>query len=83
MAELAERADFKLGAADVHPGDRTIVGPGGSTSVEPRIMQVLVVLAEAGGAVVTRDTLLRRCWGNVFVGDDSLNRAIGGVRRVA
>jgi tetratricopeptide (TPR) repeat protein len=46
-------------------------------------MQVLLVLADAEGAVVTRETLLRRCWGNVYVGDDSLNRAVSGVRRVA
>jgi DNA-binding winged helix-turn-helix (wHTH) protein len=46
-------------------------------------MQVLIVLAEADGGVVTRDTLLARCWGGFYAGDDSLNRAIGGVRRLA
>jgi Flp pilus assembly protein TadD len=46
-------------------------------------MQVLVVLADSHGAVVTRDMLFRRCWGSPSVGDDSLNRAIAGVRRIA
>lgn len=46
-------------------------------------MQVLVTLAEAGGKVVSRDRLFSRCWGNVPVGEDSLNRAIGEIRRVA
>lgn len=82
-AGLAERADFVLGDAIVCPATRTVTGPGGSAQVEPRIMQVLIVLSDAGGAVVTRDTLLSRCWGGVFVGDDSLNRAIAGVRRLA
>ena len=82
-AELAERADFTLGLATVSPSSRTITGPGGTADVEPRVMQVLVVLAEAAGQVVTRDTLLRRCWGDVYVGDDSLNRAIGAVRKLA
>ncbi|MES2905407.1 MAG: hypothetical protein V4696_14580, partial [Pseudomonadota bacterium] len=41
------------------------------------------VLAEAAGNVVTRDLLFRRCWGNSDVGDDSLNRAIAGARRIA
>jgi DNA-binding winged helix-turn-helix (wHTH) protein/tetratricopeptide (TPR) repeat protein len=82
-ADLAEWPDFKLGAAAVSPARRTVTGPGGSTVVEPRIMQVLVVLADADGAVVTREALLRRCWGDVYVGDDSLNRAVAGVRRVA
>ena len=46
-------------------------------------MQVLVVLADAGGQVVTRETLFQRCWGGVYVGDDSLNRAIMSVRKLA
>lgn len=46
-------------------------------------MQVLVVLADAAGAVVTRDTLFRRCWGSPSVTDDSLNRAIASLRRIA
>jgi len=80
-ADLASRADFTIGDMVVSPSTRAIRGPGGSAMVEPRVMQVLVVLADAAGAVVTRDTLFRRCWGGVFVGDDSLNRAIAAVRR--
>jgi len=82
-ADLAARADFTLGLAAVSPSSRTIAGPGGTTDVEPRVMQVLVVLADAAGQVVTRETLFQRCWGGVYVGDDSLNRAIGAVRKLA
>ncbi len=82
-ADLAARHDFTLGLAVVSPSTRTIAGPGGTADVEPRVMQVLVILAEATGHVVTRDTLFRRCWGGVYVGDDSLNRAIAGVRKLA
>ena len=82
-ASLAELPDFAVGDIHVYPSTRTIEGPEGKVQVEPRIMQVLIVLAAACGAVVTRDTLLNRCWGGVYVGDDSLNRAIAGVRRVA
>jgi DNA-binding winged helix-turn-helix (wHTH) protein/Tfp pilus assembly protein PilF len=82
-ADLASRADFMLGALHVSPSTRAVSGPGGGAVAEPRVMQVLVILAEAGGAVVTRETLFRRCWGGVYVGDDSLNRAIAGVRRIA
>jgi tetratricopeptide (TPR) repeat protein len=51
--------------------------------IEPRVMQVLTVLADAADSVVTREELFRRCWGNPYVGDDSLNRAIAGARRIA
>ena len=63
--------------------DEASTGRGGTALVEPRVMQVLTVLAEAAGSVVTREVLFRRCWGNPYVGDDSLNRAIGGARRIA
>jgi tetratricopeptide (TPR) repeat protein len=46
-------------------------------------MQVLVALAEDAGKVVSREALFERCWGNVYVGDDSLNRAIAAIRKVA
>jgi DNA-binding winged helix-turn-helix (wHTH) protein/tetratricopeptide (TPR) repeat protein len=82
-AELAARPDFTLGLAAVSPSSRTIAGPGGTIDVEPRVMQVLVVLADAAGQVVTRGTLFDRCWGGVYVGDDSLNRTIGAIRKIA
>lgn len=80
-ADLAARADFALGAVIVSPSTRALQGPLGSVDVEPRVMQVVVVLAEAEGHVVTRETLFARCWGGVYVGDDSLNRAVAAARR--
>lgn len=82
-SQLALRRDFALGPVLVSPAARRVVGPGGTAVVEPRVMQVLVALADDIGTVVTRDTLFRRCWGGVYVGDDSLNRAIAEVRRLA
>src|SRR3954447_12977028 len=82
-AELAARDGFRLGNVVVCPPTRRLRGPSGSIDVEPRVMQVLVVLADAAGQVVTRETLFNRCWGSVYVGDDSLNRAVAAVRRAA
>lgn len=83
IGDLAERPDFRIGEALVSPSKRTVSGPGGETVIEPRVMQVLLALHDAQGRVVTRDALFRRCWGSVYVGEDSLNRAIAEVRRVA
>jgi DNA-binding winged helix-turn-helix (wHTH) protein len=82
-AELAAREDFTIGGVIVSPSTRSLRGPAGTCDIEPRVMQVLVVLADAGGQVVTRESLFNRCWGGVFVGDDSLNRAVAAVRRAA
>jgi DNA-binding winged helix-turn-helix (wHTH) protein len=80
-ADLAARDDFTIGGVIVSPSTRVLRGPRGAEDIEPRVMQVLVVLAEAAGQVVTRETLFNRCWGGVYVGDDSLNRAVAAVRR--
>lgn len=80
-ADLAAMEQFTLGGVIVSPSTRALRGPIGSVDVEPRVMQVLVVLAAAAGQVVTRETLFNRCWGGVYVGDDSLNRAVAALRR--
>ena len=81
--DLARRPAFRLGGTLIAPASRELSGPGGAATIEPRVMQVLVVLAEARGAVVTREDLIRLCWNTPFVGDDAVNRAVGEVRRVA
>ncbi len=81
--DLAHCARFHLLATEVDPPTRTLVGPGGRTSIEPRAMQVLVTLAAAQGAVLSRDDLLATCWSGQVVGDDALTRAIAEVRRAS
>ena len=80
-ADLAARENFTTGGVIVSPSTRSVCGPTGNIDVEPRVMQVLVLLAASAGQVVTRETLFDRCWGGVYVGDDSLNRAVAGVRK--
>lgn len=80
---LAGRDDFRLGQATVQPSLRTVIGPGGPARGEPRVMQVLVTLADARGKVLSREDLLRLCWDGRIVGDDAINRAVAEVRRIA
>lgn len=82
LSDLALRPDLQLGPMLVSPSRRLVEGPGGHTHVEPLIMQVFLLLLDAGGKVVTRNELFDECWGGVIVGDDSLNRAIVKVRRI-
>lgn len=80
---LARAPVFRLGALEVRPPTREVVGTNCRDVLEPRVMQVLVVLAQANGDVVTRDDLMLRCWEGRVVGDDALNRVIGKIRRLA
>ena len=83
LADLANRSDFDAGPLQVSPARRLVAGPAGKAHLEPIVMKVFLLLLDAGGSVVTRDELFGNAWGGVFVGDDSLNRAIGQIRKVA
>lgn len=83
LADLARRADFAIGPLHVSPARRLVEGPVGSTTVEPIVMKVFLLLLDGAGSVVTRDELFGNAWGGVYVGDDSLNRAVARVRKIA
>ncbi|MEE2690679.1 MAG: winged helix-turn-helix domain-containing protein [Pseudomonadota bacterium] len=81
--DLAAEPDFRLGDLLVRPSIRAVVAGGEEVRIEPRVMQVLAALAQAGGETVSRDVLVCRCWNNVTVGDDAINRAIARLRRLS
>jgi DNA-binding winged helix-turn-helix (wHTH) protein/Tfp pilus assembly protein PilF len=81
VVPLVKRADVILGSIVISPATRSISGYGGRVVIEPKMMEVLLCLAEGPCTVVTRATLLEHCWHGAPVGDDSLNRAIAGIRR--
>lgn len=82
--ELARIAEFRLGPLTVRPGLRQVVRDDGMSEVlEPRVMQVLIALALADGAILTRDDLTTSCWDSRIVGEDAINRVISRLRRVA
>jgi DNA-binding winged helix-turn-helix (wHTH) protein len=83
LADLARRADFDIGPLRVSPARRLVEGPAGSTTVEPIVMKVFLLLLDGAGSVVTRDELFGNAWGGIYVGDDSLNRAVARVRKIA
>jgi DNA-binding winged helix-turn-helix (wHTH) protein len=79
---LAARADFRAGDLLIRPSMLSIEGPGGSAKGEPRVIRVLVALADAQGGVLSRDMLLEQCWDGLIVGDDAINRAVAELRRL-
>jgi DNA-binding winged helix-turn-helix (wHTH) protein/Tfp pilus assembly protein PilF len=81
VAPLVNRPDVILGSIVISPASRSVSGYGGRFLIEPKMMEVLLCLAQSPNAVVTRAELLERCWHGAPIGDDSLNRAIAGIRR--
>ena len=80
---LAHEAPTRIGPLVIDPARRRVAHDDGREDIlEPKVMQVLVALARAGGDILTRDELMESCWGGVVVGEDSLSRVIGRVRRL-
>lgn len=72
---------FEVGEWTVQPSLNRLTRGADEVRVEPKVMQVLEVLAETPGEVVTRDQLVARIWPDVFVTDDVLHRAIRELRK--
>ncbi|MBW6530050.1 winged helix-turn-helix domain-containing protein [Sphingomonas sp. RRHST34] len=83
MIELARTADIDLAGLTIRPSLRLVALGEQEELVEPRVMQVLVALARADGAVVSRDELVAQCWDGRIVGDDAINRVVGRLRRLS
>jgi TolB-like protein/DNA-binding winged helix-turn-helix (wHTH) protein len=75
------RASFTLAGARIEPDRNAIFGAGEPVRVEPKVMDVLVGLAEADGDVVSRDALIARVWAVDFGGDESVTRAVSLLRK--
>lgn len=82
--QLASEPPLTIGPLRIEPRLRRLRHTDGREElIEPRVMQVLVALAQADGDVVSRDELLDSCWNGVVVGEDAIERVIGRIRRLA
>lgn len=81
--DLAHEPDFMIGSLSVRPSSCSVEGDNWRMTVEPRVMQVLVMLARAEGTVVSRPDMIRCCWAGRIVGEDAINHCIAKVRRLA
>ncbi len=73
--------EFDLGGWRVQPSLNRLARDGSTVRLEPKMMDVLAVLARHAGRVVSKDDLTAAVWPGVFVSDSVLTRAIAGLRR--
>ena len=81
--DLAQEADFDLGCLRVRPATCEVELAGASQTLQRRVMQVLVALAQARGAVVSQNDLVNLCWRGLSVTDDAIYRCISQLRKLA
>ena len=73
--------DFRLADCLVQPQLNRITRNGEASQIEPKMMRVLVCLSERAEQVVTREELLEKVWGDVFVSEQVLSRSISELRK--
>lgn len=81
--DLAHTRPFRIGGVEIRPASLEVVEGQRREILEPRVMEVLVVLAAAEGAILTRDDLITACWGGRAVTDDAVNRVISRLRALS
>jgi len=74
--------NFRVGEFLIEPQINTISGAERTARIEPKVMQVLVCLAEHAGEVLPKEKLIRYVWPDTFVTDDVLTRSISELRKV-
>ena len=75
-----DKRDFRLGDWLVQPSLGRISTSEGEVQLEPRVMDLLVYLAEHAGAVLTRRRILDEVWGQEFVSDSTISGTLAKLR---
>lgn len=72
---------FWLDGLLIKPVTGEVAGSGGAEKLDPKVMDVLLLLAQHYGQVVSREDLHEQLWPNAVVTDDALTRCIHELRR--
>src|ERR1043166_3786532 len=71
---------YQIGCLTLHP-HRELLNGGAPVGIGGRALDLLTALAEAGGAVVSKDELLAAVWNGAIVEDNALQAQISAVRK--
>ena len=75
------RRGFRLGQWTIEPLRGAVSGPDGETRhLEPKVMDILLVLAEHANELVTRNALFEAVWQGQPVSDERLTHVIAELR---
>ncbi|MBL4618989.1 MAG: winged helix-turn-helix domain-containing protein [Marinicaulis sp.] len=75
------RAPFTMGEWVVTPETGRIERDGVMVNLEPKVMDLLLLIATGAGKVYSRSDIENVLWANVIVGEDTVARSISKLRR--
>ena len=76
------QSDFQLGAWRVQPQLNSLACDLRTVHLEPKMMGVLLCLAQRSGDVVSKERIVQEVWQDTFVTDDVLIRCVSELRKV-
>ena len=72
---------YKFGRFSLDTGRHLLLKDGIPIQLREKVFDTLVILVEAGGAVVSKDEFMEKIWPDAFVEENSLNRNISELRK--
>jgi DNA-binding winged helix-turn-helix (wHTH) protein/tetratricopeptide (TPR) repeat protein len=72
---------FFIGKWQVTPKSNLVRCGQNKKALEPKAMDVLILLCSQPGEVFSADELLNKCWGNLEIGDNPIHKAITQLRK--
>jgi DNA-binding winged helix-turn-helix (wHTH) protein len=80
-AGRADRSPIRLGTIEVLPGARVLLVDGVEIDIGGRAFDLLMVLLEAKGEIVSKEEIMRRVWPTVTVVESNLKVQLSQLRR--
>src|SRR3954464_930902 len=80
-AQFAPGRSIKFGRYELFADLKLLLRNGNKIDLGGRAFDVLLVLAEAGGDVVSKDLLIQKVWAGAAIEDNSLQAQISAIRR--
>jgi DNA-binding winged helix-turn-helix (wHTH) protein/tetratricopeptide (TPR) repeat protein len=78
--DMGAHSHFRIDDLLVQPDRLLVIRKDEEIRLEPRMMQVLVMLAEHAGETVNKESLLAGVWGSTLYGDSPLNTTVSRLR---
>ncbi|HXA92608.1 MAG TPA: winged helix-turn-helix domain-containing protein, partial [Steroidobacteraceae bacterium] len=73
---------LRVGAFELYPSERTLCASGKPVELGARAFDLLLVLVEQHGRLVTKSTLIERVWPRLVVDENNLPAQIASLRRI-
>lgn len=74
-------SDFTIDEFHIYPSKNLIVEQANQIHITPKVLAVLIVLAEKQGDTLSKEEIIKMVWGDIAISDMVLSKAISDLRK--